>query len=50
MLKNLDEENNIDNKTNHNNITNIKDKTFKQNNSLITLPTSKIKLLNTITQ
>ena len=33
MLKNLDEENSIDNKTNHNNIT-----------------TSKIKLLNTITQ
>ena len=50
MLKNLDGENNIDNKTNHNNITNIKDKTFKHNNSIITLPTSKIKLLNIITQ
>ena len=42
MRKNLDEENNIDNKTNHNNITNIRDKTFKYNNSIITLPTSKI--------
>ena len=34
MHKNLDEENNTDNKTNHYNIMNIKDTIFKHNSSM----------------